>query len=167
MNDLIFGDVLQKFSKRFAEARTFPRSAAVKSAPALADVGAFAADLDHADHFVARENGRADNFLNRFAGIDAACFYAFKNSRMPRRGKIVVDLRAAVSRRARSESGIARQRNEPDIPQSFGNQKMKMTPRVETPNIATSSAFTLIFLRDSFGDGSRRDRSRLDAGVSL
>ena len=85
MNELIFRDVLQKFSERFAKSENFSEIGGGEIGAGARDVGSLAADLDHADHFVARKNRRADNFLNRFARIDAAGLHTFKNGRMARR----------------------------------------------------------------------------------
>src|SRR5580698_3895169 len=128
MNKLIFCDVLQQFSQRFAKRENFSEVGGGEIGAGVRGARSFAADLNHADYFVARENRRADNFLNCFAGIDTAGLHTFKNSCVTRRSKTVVDLGAAFANGARSERGIARQRNEADVAQSLRKKKIKMTP---------------------------------------
>src|SRR6201986_3274613 len=113
----VFSDVLQQLAKRFAERENFCEDGSGEIGAGARDVWSLTADLNHADHFIARKNRSADNFLNRFAGIDATGLHAFKNGRVTRSGKTVVDLGTAFANGARGESGIARQWNEADIAQ--------------------------------------------------
>ena len=108
MNESVFGDVLQQFSERFAESENFSQIGGGEIGACAPDVRTFATNLNHADHFVTGKNRRADNFLYRFAGVNAAGFNAFENSRVTRRRKTIVYLGAAFANRSRGESGIAR-----------------------------------------------------------
>ena len=65
MNESIFGDVLQQFAKRFAQRENFSEIGGGEISAGVRRARSFAADLNHADHFVTRKNRRADNFLNR------------------------------------------------------------------------------------------------------
>ena len=115
------------FPSGLQSARTFPRSAGVKSGPTVLVVRAFAADLDHADDFVAGKNGCADDFLDGLGGF-VADFHAFENRRVPSGGEIVIDFGAAFASSARGERGIAGEWNEADILQGFGDNEVEMAP---------------------------------------
>src|ERR1700733_32902 len=167
MNELIFCDVLQQFSERFAKRENFSEVGSGEIGAGSCHIGSFAADLNHADHFVARKNRSADNFLNRFAGIDTAGFHTFKNSCVTRRGKTVVDLGTAFANGARSERGIARQRNEADVAQSFWKKKIKMTPLLGKAEDAYFLRFDVEIASNALGDGSPRDRWRFGASVRV
>jgi len=166
MNELIFGDVLQQFSERFAERENFSKIGCGKIGAGAPSIWSLAADLNHTDHFLTRKNRRADNFLNRFARIDAARFHAFKNGRVTRRGKGVVDLGTAFANGARGERRIARQGNEADVSQRFGKKKIKVTPLLGKAEDADFFRLDVEITGDAFGDGSPRDRWRFVAGVA-
>src|SRR3984885_15581719 len=167
MNELIFCDVLQQLSERFAQRENFSEVGGGEIGAGVPGARSFSADLNHADYFVARENRRADNFLNCFAGIDTAGFYTFKDSCVTRRGKTVVDLGTAFANGARSERGIARQRNEANIAQSFWEKKIKMTPLLGKAEDAYFFRFDVEIASNALGDGSPRDRWRFGASVRV
>jgi hypothetical protein len=167
MNESIFGDVLQQFSERFAESENFSEIRGGKIGAGARGIGAFAADLNHTDHFVARKNRRADNFLNCFAGIDAARFHTFKNGRVTRCGKTVVDFGAAFADGAGGERRIARQWNETDVSQRLRKKKIKVSPLLGEAEDADFFRLDVEITSDALGDGSPRDRWRFGAGVRV
>jgi hypothetical protein len=166
MNELIFGDVLQQFSERFAERENFSKIGCGKIGAGAPSIWSLAADLNHTDHFLTRKNRRADNFLNRFARIDAARFHAFKNGRVTRRGKGVVDLGTAFANGARGERRIARQGNEADISQRFREKKIEVSPLLGKAEDAHFLRFDGEITSDALGHGSPCDRRRFVAGVA-
>ena len=167
MNELVFRDVLQKFSERFAERENFSEIRRAEIGAGASSVGAFAANLNYADHFVARKNRRADNFLNRFAGIDAARFHTFENRRVTRSGETIVDLWTAFANGARGERGIARQGNEPDVSQRFRKKKIEVTPLLGKAEDADFFRLYVEIASDAFCDGTPSDRWRFGAGVGV
>src|SRR5579872_3821802 len=166
MNELIFCDVMQKFSKRFAKGENFSEIGSGEIGSGACDIRPFAADLNHTDHFVARENRCANNFLNRLASIYAAGLHTFKNGGVARRGKAVVDLRTAFTNGACGESRVARQWNEAHVAQRFGKKKIKMTPLVGEAENADFFRLYVEVASDALGDGGPRDRRRFGAGVA-
>ena len=69
------------FPSGLQSARIYPRSSAVKSGPAAAGVGAFAADLNDADDFSIGKNRRTDDFLNRLPRLRESVFTPSKTWR--------------------------------------------------------------------------------------
>src|ERR1700722_1314711 len=162
----VFSDVLQQLSERFAERENFSEVGSGEIRAGARVVWSLAADLNHADHFVARKNRRADNFLNRFARIHSAGLHTLKNGGVTRGGKTIVDLGTAFANGARGESGVAGQRNEADVSQRFRKKKIKMTPFLRKAEDADFFRLDVEMASDAFGDGSPRDRWRFGAGVA-
>jgi hypothetical protein len=159
--------MLQQFSERFAESKNFSEIRSAEIRACAPSIWSLAADLNHTDHFFARKNRRADNFLNRFACIDPTRFHTFKNRCVAGRGEIVVNFGAAFSNRSSRKRGIARQRNEADVSQRFGKQKIKMTPLLGEAEDADFFRLDVEITSDAFGDGSPRDWWRFGAGVRV
>jgi hypothetical protein len=167
MNELIFGDVLQQFAEWFAQSENFSEIGGGKIGAGAPDVRSFAADLNYADHFVTRKNRRADNFLNCFAGVDAARFHALKNGRVTRRSETIVNLGTAFANGTRGEGGITRQRDEADVPQRFRKKKIKMSPLLGEAEDADFLRLDVEVTSDPLGDGCPRDRWRFGVGVRV
>ena len=126
---LFTGEVMEHLSERFAERKNCSEVASGEVRARAVRRSAFAADLDDADDFAVQQNWRADHLLDGFDGLGAE-FYAFEDGSVACGGEIVLDFGAAVAGGARGQGRIAGQRDEADIFQGFGDQKMQVAPAV-------------------------------------
>src|SRR5579863_336315 len=166
MNESIFGDMLQQFSERFAQGEYFSEIGGGEIGAGVGCVGPLAADLNDTDDFVAQKNRRADNFLNCFAGVDAARFHTFENGRVTRGGKVVVDFGTTLTNSTCGKRGVTRQRNEADIAQRFRKKKVEMTPLVGEAEDTDFFGLYVEIASDAFGNRRPRAWRRFGAGVA-
>ena len=117
---------------------------------------AFATDLDYADDFAVVQDGGADNFLNGFA-TGGGRFDSFEDGGVTHGGKIIVNFGAAFAGGSRGESGVAGERNEPDIFQGGRDEKMEMTPAVGDGEDGDFLYFHAKFFGDFFGESGHGD----------
>jgi hypothetical protein len=105
---------LEKFAEGIAERKDLSKVVGGEIGASNFWVGAFAADLKHADNAITGENWGADDFLDDFSGFGGQ-LDAFKYAGMLDRGKIVDDFRSVVAGGAGGERGLTRKRDKPDI----------------------------------------------------
>src|SRR5258708_6073796 len=120
-------DMMEQLAERLAERQDFSEILGREVRASVGRSRAFPADLNDADDLAIKQNRRTDHFLNRF-GSFLGDSYAFKHRRVPRGGKIILDLGPAIAGGARSEGRIARQRNKTDLLQGFRHQKVQVPP---------------------------------------
>jgi len=146
----------QKFSERFADCENFSEVSGSEIGADFGYVRAFAADLDHANDFISGKNGCADDFLDGLGGFGAG-FYAFEDASVACRGEIVVDFGAALASGAGGERGIAGERDEADVFESFGNDEVQMAPTCGDAEDSHFVDFHAETFLDTFSDGGPRD----------
>ncbi len=141
--------MLQQFSERFAKRENFSEVGGGEISASVCSARSLAADLNHADHFFARKNRRADNFLNRFAGIHFRSVFTPSKTVAWRDVAEWLIVEAAFSNRARRKKrGIARQRNEADVSLRFGKLENKGDAASgRRPRMPTSSGIDVEKLR--------------------
>jgi len=114
---------LEEFSEGFAQRKDSSEVVGGEIGARSSHVGAFAADLYHADDVIVAENWRADDFLDDFGALGCN-FDAFEDAGVLNRGEIVNDFGAVFSGRARSEGGLVGERYEADILERFWNDEV-------------------------------------------
>jgi hypothetical protein len=118
---------LEEFSEGFAQRKDSSEVVGGEIGARSSHVGAFAADLYHADDVIVAENWRADDFLDDF-GAFGRNFNGFENASVLNGGEIVDDFGTVFSGRARSEGGLVGERDEADILERFWNDEVQMPP---------------------------------------
>jgi hypothetical protein len=100
--DSVSHGTLQEFCERFAEREDFSEVTWREIGASRSGASTFAADLNDSDDFVARQNRRADDFLNGRSAF-AGALYAFKYRGVSDAGKIVDNFWAAFASGARGQ----------------------------------------------------------------
>lgn len=153
---LFASDVAEDFSERFTEGKDISEVCGSKVRACAVRSGALAADLNDANDLAVEQNRRADHLLDGFDGLGAE-FYAFEDGSVACGGEIVLDFGAAVAGGARGQGRIAGQRDEADIFQGFGDQKMQVPPAVGDRE---DSDFVILYAEipgNLFSDGGKEN----------
>src|SRR5579862_2807592 len=119
--------MLEELSEGLAEREHFAQIIGIEIRTGVTETPTFAADLDNADNLVARKDGRANHLLDDLRGLTAD-FYALENGGVANAGKIVDDVRTALTSSARGNRGGAGKRNETDLLQRFRHEEVQVAP---------------------------------------
>jgi hypothetical protein len=157
------GDVVDQFAERFAERQDFAEVVGRKIRPRYLRIGTFAADLDDANDLFSRKDGSANHFLDNFTGF-AGDFDAFKDRGVTYAGEIVDDFGSAFACGFGGDGRGAGKRNEADLFERLGDEKMQMTPACGNTHERDFIVLHADVLSDALGDagegnvGGRRVR---------
>src|SRR3981189_1881 len=125
--NLVGDGALKEFSERIAEGKNFSEVLGGEIRAGNLGVGALAANLYDANDSVAGENRGADDFLDEF-GVFGRQFDPLENSGMFHGGEIVDDFGPTLPGGAGGERRFAGKRDEADVFQRLGHDKMQMPP---------------------------------------
>lgn len=163
-NASITYDLMDKFAERLSERENFAEIVRSEIGSRAVRRGAFAADLDNADDFFAGKNRRADYFLNQVAA-GAFDFHAFEHRGVPHFGEIVNDFGAAFARCFGGDRGSAGKRNEADLLERFGHEKVQMPPAFRDTEQRDFRRLHADVVRNAFGEARQGDfRGRSGVG---